>query len=169
MNKTLRSVMSYVGINGAFAALAYYGVMVGIPWCANFFMFGVWLFTALSVFGFLAMFLVTVLFDRGDFKKDKQLEYMESRKGSFMFPYTIDILYDVSMITFLVYFGWLGYASLYLIQGICTFCLKKMIKSLEVKIRKSMDDDLERRGGIVEPSGWDSDDDDDLRRMGVID
>ena len=179
MNKKLKSIISYVGINGAFAALAYYGIMVGIPWCANFFVFGVWMFTGIAILGLAAMFMVTVLFERDDLEFSKQEEFVDNNHKSYMFPSWIDITYDACMIVFLIYFGWMGYAALYLVQSICTFWMKKLIKDLVVKVRAKMAERIElgdsREYAFNESMDsrsertWTSEDDDDLRRMGVID
>lgn len=179
MNKKLKSVITYLTINGVFAALAYYGLLVGIPWCANFLAFGIWGFTGIAILGFLAMILVTVLFERDDFELSKQQEFMDSQKGVFMFPIWVDVIYDMCMIAFLIYFGWIGYAVLYLIQSACNIGMKKLIKRLVVSITERIAERVERGDSRREAFNdrmesrsertWTSEDDDDLRRMGVID
>ncbi len=168
----IKKLISYVVINIIFALSAWYGVVEGVTWVSNLFVFQVGVFFIFSLISFAVLVLTNNLIESRGMDLTKQKEFVvKFKKGEPLFAVNknIDLIYDLCLLGLVVSQGWIVCGIVLLISNILQYTSKSYVEKL-VKIIRENTDESETQYKASEDVAWDTDIDgnDDLRRMGVL-
>lgn len=105
--------MKYLVLNGIIAALLWLGLVEGIQGAQNLGIFAIWVLSILSLF-----------FGAEDVAKGV------AAKGGFGAPYWFDVLWDLSVLSLLVWHGWYITGGAYVIHMLMISVLRSNVKKI---------------------------------------
>ncbi|KFZ27704.1 MAG: hypothetical protein KQ78_00014 [Candidatus Izimaplasma bacterium HR2] len=174
MSQKIKYILWYSIQNIFYGCMAYLGVMKGVVWASNIFMFISWVSLIIILLSLITVFMFNVLLKSNKVTFEIKHNYHKKVNSSniFVIPQWFNVILDVAFISFLLYFGWFGYATIITISMIIMFTVKNMVKNIMINIKKSLDE--QEIDDVIyshdDEHVWDSEEDTDqtLRRMGVI-